>query len=30
MKCAVQEAKSPVKILSGSVAQKDLIPAVKG
>jgi hypothetical protein len=29
-KYTVQEAKSPVKILSGSVAQRDLIPALKG
>jgi hypothetical protein len=26
----VQEAKSPVKISSGSVARRDLIPAIKG
>jgi hypothetical protein len=31
MKCTVQEAKSPVKkTLSGSIAQRDLIPALKG
>jgi hypothetical protein len=31
MKCTVQEAKFPVKkILSGSVARRDLIPALKG
>jgi hypothetical protein len=29
-KCAVQEAKFPVKISSGSVARRDLIPALKG
>jgi hypothetical protein len=29
-KRTVQEAKSPVKISSGSVARKDLIPALKG
>jgi hypothetical protein len=29
-KCMVQEAKSPVKISSGSVAQRDLILALKG
>jgi hypothetical protein len=29
-KCTVQEAKSPVKISSDSVAQRDLIPALKG
>jgi hypothetical protein len=29
-KCTVQEAKSPVKISSGCVAQRDLIPALKG
>jgi hypothetical protein len=29
-KCTVQEAKSPVKMSSGSVAQRDLIPALKG
>jgi hypothetical protein len=29
-KCTVQEAKSPVKISSGSVARRDLIPALKG
>jgi hypothetical protein len=29
MKCMVQEAKSPVKILSGSVAQRDLILVLK-
>jgi hypothetical protein len=29
-KCMVQEAKSPVKISSGSVAGRDLIPALKG
>jgi hypothetical protein len=29
-KCMVQEAKSPVKISSGSVAQRDLIPILKG
>jgi hypothetical protein len=27
-KCTVQEAKSPVKISSGSVARRDLIPAL--
>jgi hypothetical protein len=26
----IQEAKSPVKISSGSVARRDLIPALKG
>jgi hypothetical protein len=30
MKCTVQEAKSPVKIKSGIVARRDLIPALKG
>jgi hypothetical protein len=30
MKCMVQEAKSPVKISSGSVVWRDLIPALKG
>jgi hypothetical protein len=30
MKCKVQEAKSPVKISSGSVVQRDLIPTLKG
>jgi hypothetical protein len=29
-KCTVQEAKSPVKISSGSVSRRDLIPALKG
>jgi hypothetical protein len=29
-KFTVQEAKSPVKILSGSVAPRDIIPALKG
>jgi hypothetical protein len=29
-KCTVQEEKSPVKISSGSVARRDLIPALKG
>jgi hypothetical protein len=29
-KCAVQEAKSPVKISSGSVVQRDLILVLKG
>jgi hypothetical protein len=29
-KCTVQEAKSPVKISSGSVARRDLIPALEG
>jgi hypothetical protein len=29
-KYTVQEAKSPVKISSGSVAGRDLIPALKG
>jgi hypothetical protein len=29
-KCTVQEAKSAVKISSGSVARRDLIPALKG
>jgi hypothetical protein len=29
-KCTVQESKSPVKILSGSVARRDLILALKG
>jgi hypothetical protein len=28
-KCKVQEAKFPVKISSGSVSRKDLIPALK-
>jgi hypothetical protein len=28
-KCTVQEEKSPVKISSGSVALRDLIPALK-
>jgi hypothetical protein len=30
MKCTVQEAQSPEKISSGSVAGRDLIPALKG
>jgi hypothetical protein len=30
IKCTVQEAKSAVKISSGSVAWKDLIVALKG
>jgi hypothetical protein len=30
MKFRVQEAKSPVKISSGSVARRDLIPVLKG
>jgi hypothetical protein len=31
MKCMVQEAKYPIKqISSGSVVQRDLIPALKG
>jgi hypothetical protein len=30
MKCTVQEAKFPVKITTGSVAQRDLILALKG
>jgi hypothetical protein len=30
MKCMVQEEKSPVKISPGSVAQRDLILALKG
>jgi hypothetical protein len=30
MKCTVQEAKSPVKLSSGSVVQRDLIPALNG
>jgi hypothetical protein len=30
MKCTVQEAKSPVKNSSGSIVQRDLIPALKG
>jgi hypothetical protein len=30
MKCTVQEAKSPVKISSGSIARRDLITALKG
>jgi hypothetical protein len=30
MKCTVQEEKSPVKISPGSVARRDLIPALKG
>jgi hypothetical protein len=30
MKCTVQEAKSPAKISSGSVVQRDLILALKG
>jgi hypothetical protein len=30
MKCMVEEAISPLKISSGSVAQRDLIPALKG
>jgi hypothetical protein len=29
-KCTVLEAKSPVKNLVGSVARRDLIPALKG
>jgi hypothetical protein len=29
-KCTVQDEKSPVKISSGSVARRDLIPALKG
>jgi hypothetical protein len=29
-KCTVQEAKSSVKISSGSVARRALIPALKG
>jgi hypothetical protein len=29
-KCTVQEARSPVKISSGCVARRDLIPALKG
>jgi hypothetical protein len=29
-KCTFQEAKSPVKISSGSVAWRDLIPALSG
>jgi hypothetical protein len=29
-RCTVQEAKSPVKISSGSVVLGDLIPALKG
>jgi hypothetical protein len=29
-KCTVQEAKFPVKISPGSVARRDLIPALKG
>jgi hypothetical protein len=29
-KGTIQEAKSPVKISSGGVAWKDLIPALKG
>jgi hypothetical protein len=29
-KCTIQEAKSPVKISSGSVARRDLIPTLKG
>jgi hypothetical protein len=29
-KCMVEEAKSPVKISSGSVVRGDLIPALKG
>jgi hypothetical protein len=29
-KCTVQEAKCPVNISSGSVARRDLIPALKG
>jgi hypothetical protein len=29
-KCTVQEAKFPEKISSGSVARRDLIPALKG
>jgi hypothetical protein len=28
-KCTVQESKFPVKISSGSVGQRDLIPALK-
>jgi hypothetical protein len=30
MKCTVQGAKSPVKISSGSVVLRNLIPALKG
>jgi hypothetical protein len=30
MKCTVQEVKSPVKLSSGSVARRDLVPGVKG
>jgi hypothetical protein len=30
MKFTVQEEKSPVKNLAGSVARRDLIPALKG
>jgi hypothetical protein len=30
MKCTVKEEKSPLKISSGSVAQRDLIPAIEG
>jgi hypothetical protein len=30
MKCTVQEAKSSVKFSSGSIAQRDLIPVLKG
>jgi hypothetical protein len=30
MKCTVQKPKSPVKTSSGSVARRDLIPALKG
>jgi hypothetical protein len=30
MKCTVQEAESQVKISSGSIAWRDLIPALKG
>jgi hypothetical protein len=30
MKCTVQEAKSPVKISSDSVARRDLIPTLQG
>jgi hypothetical protein len=29
-KCTVQEEKSPFKFSSGSVAWRDLIPALKG
>jgi hypothetical protein len=30
MKCTIQEEKSPAKFSSGSVARRDLIPALKG